>query len=77
MGGKRQFLDVPRQILGVLWQLPQFLLGWLLGWLYLPAIGLPSLCWAAARRFSQKLRKIDYYGFYTERWADRLGGVER
>ncbi len=49
----------------------------LLGWLYLPAVGLPSLCWAAARKFSKRLRKSDYYGFWTERWADRLGGVER
>lgn len=141
----RQFICVSRQILGVLWQLPQFLIGWalgrvyrraesmavgeyegvevvfsswmpgglalgnviivsyrylkvkglaaakrvqahefghcrqsrLLGWLYLPVIGLPSLCWAAARRCSKRLREIDYYSFHTERWADKLGGVER
>lgn len=46
----------------------------ILGWLYLPVIGLPSLIWAAAFRPGNGR---SYYDFYTERWADRLGGVER
>lgn len=47
----------------------------LLGPLYLPVIGLPSLLWAALHgRF---FRSRSYYWFYTERWADRLGGVNR
>lgn len=42
----------------------------MLGWLYLIVIGLPSLIWAM-------VHKGDYYSFWTERWADKLGGVER
>ena len=45
-----------------------------LGWLYLPVIGLPSVLWLLWHR---RHRKKSYYWFYTERWADRLGGVER
>ena len=40
-----------------------------LGPLYLLAIGLPSLIWAAL----YKPEKGNYYDFYTEKWADRLG----
>ena len=46
----------------------------LLGPFYLPVIGLPSLLWAL---WWHPGRSRDYYSFYTERWADRLGGVER
>jgi hypothetical protein len=42
----------------------------MLGWLYLPIIGLPSILWASRRR-------RNYYSFWTERWADTLGGVRR
>lgn len=42
----------------------------LLGWLYLPVIGIPSILWACRRR-------KDYFSFWTERWADFLGGVKR
>lgn len=44
-----------------------------LGPLYLLVIGLPSLIHAALYR----PEKGNYYDFYTERWADRLGGVRR
>lgn len=47
----------------------------MLGWLYLPVIGLPSLLWAVLGGMICPFR--DYYWFYTEAWADRLGGVER
>ena len=54
----------------------------LLGPLYLLVIGLPSLCWAGlwcnlkmVRHFTES--NISYYDFYTERWADKLGGVTR
>ena len=51
----------------------------LLGPLYLVVIGLPSVLWAGlpalARRRAR--RGISYYAFYTERWADRWGGVVR
>ena len=44
----------------------------LLGPLYLLVIGLPSLLWAWLGKGGD-----DYYRFFTESWADRLGGVER
>ena len=49
----------------------------LLGWLYLPVIGLPSIIWNICFRVYRERRGISYYAFYTEKWADRLGGVER
>lgn len=45
-----------------------------LGPLYLFVIGIPSLVWAAVWRPGGRR---DYYQFYTEAWADKLGGVER
>lgn len=42
-----------------------------LGWLYLIVIGLPSILWATFYKGG------DYYSFYTESWADKLGGVRR
>lgn len=47
----------------------------LLGPFYLPVIALPSIIWATLP-FFQKLRKekrISYYDFYCERWANHLG----
>ena len=49
----------------------------MLGPLYLIVIGLPSLVWAALHSYVKRLGAVDYYSFYTERWADRLGGVKR
>ena len=46
----------------------------ILGPFYLPVIGLPSLLWAL---WWHPGRRRSYYTFFTERWADRLGGVER
>ena len=46
----------------------------LLGPLYLPLVGLPSLLWAT---WWTPLRSTSYFRFFTERWADRLGGVRR
>ena len=46
----------------------------MLGWFYLFVIGIPSLLWAAWWNDS---RPVSYYSFYTERWADHLGGVNR
>lgn len=45
-----------------------------LGPLYLLVIGIPSILWAW---YHQSHRKRSYYWFYTERWADKLGGVVR
>ena len=40
----------------------------------LPVIGLPSFIWAAGG-WKRKKKKGSYFDFYTESWADRLGGV--
>ena len=47
----------------------------LLGPLYLPVIFLPSCLWAGLPRLCRKRRekRISYFSFYTERWANRLG----
>lgn len=47
----------------------------MLGPLYLIVIGLPSLMWAWLGDSIAPGKS--YYWFYTERWADRLGGVRR
>lgn len=44
------------------------------GWLYLLIIGLPS---AIHNLWHRRHPEADYYDFYAERWADRLGGVGR
>ena len=46
----------------------------ILGPLYLFVVGLPSLLWAD---WWNPGRNVSYYWFYTERWADKLGGVDR
>lgn len=49
----------------------------ILGPLYLLVIGIPSLAWAALWKYGViDDRKAAYYDFYTERWANRLGGVK-
>ena len=49
-----------------------------LGWLYLIVIGLPSLVWATLHTYCESIsEKYDYYSFYTEKWADKIGGVKR
>lgn len=44
-----------------------------LGPLYLPVIALPSAVWfhLPALRRRRERKGIDYYAFYTERWADK------
>ena len=49
----------------------------ILGPFYLIVIGLPSLIWATLHSSVRRLGTIDYFSFYTEKWADRLGGVKR
>jgi len=52
----------------------------LLGWFYLPVVGLPSISRAA---YALLFREVTgrqwtrYYEGYPENWADRLGGVIR
>lgn len=44
-----------------------------LGPLYLFVIGIPSLLWATFHK--SLFPKVNYYQFYTEKWANKLGGV--
>lgn len=48
----------------------------ILGWLYLPIIGLPSLIWANCFEKYRQKKKISYYSFYTEKWANKLMKLE-
>lgn len=46
----------------------------ILGPLYLPAVGLPSLLWAQLPFCQRRWRgTVSYFSFYTERSANRLG----
>lgn len=47
----------------------------ILGVLFLPVIGLPSVLWAAVHAFKRYRRekRVSYYRFYPERWANFLG----
>lgn len=47
-----------------------------LGWLYVPVILIPSLIWAGCFEKYRQQNNISYYSFYTERWANKLGGVD-
>ena len=47
-----------------------------LGWLWIFVIGIPSLIWAGCFQKYRRKNKISYYSFYTEKWANKLGGVE-
>lgn len=46
----------------------------ILGPLYLLVIGLPSIIHAALHRVA--CRNDNYYHFYTEKWANKLAGLE-
>ena len=45
----------------------------LLGWLYIPVIAIPSVCWFYLHKWFKL--KCSYYWFYTEKWANRLAGI--
>ena len=54
----------------------------ILGWLYLPLVGLPSICiniWDRLfhKKWTSDQREKWYYSRYPENWADKLGGVLR
>ncbi len=52
----------------------------ILGWLYLPVVGVPSVSGAAYAFVYRELtgrRWAGYYDRFPERWADQLGGVVR
>lgn len=46
----------------------------ILGPLYLIVIGIPSIIWAATHRAIAPNKPYDW--FYTEAWANKLGGVD-
>lgn len=46
----------------------------ILGPLYLIVIGIPSLIWAATHKSIAPNKPYDW--FYTEAWANKLGGVD-
>ncbi len=48
----------------------------ILGPLYLLIIGLPSITWALGFRNYREKTGVSYYNFYTEKWADKLGGLK-
>lgn len=50
---------------------------YILGWLYLPLVGLPSLIWCKCFYEYRVKHGVSYYAVYPEKWADKLGGVER
>lgn len=46
----------------------------ILGPLYLLVVGIPSFLWASLRQLGL-FKSKSYYWFYTEKWANKLGGV--
>lgn len=44
--------------------------------LYLPVIGIPSLAWNRLFRGYRMRNRKSYYDFYTESWANKLGGFD-
>lgn len=48
----------------------------ILGPLYLFVIGIPSLCWAWLGDTYREKNGVSYYAFYTEKWANKLGGAK-
>lgn len=49
----------------------------ILGWFYLLIIGVPSVIWAGCFKKYRARKNKSYYSFFTEKWADKLGGVNR
>lgn len=49
----------------------------LLGPLYLLVIGLSSVIWNVFFKKYRVEKKVNYYSFYTEKWADYLVGIKR
>ena len=48
-----------------------------LGPLYLIIIGLGSIGWIGLRRMFKWAKSKSYYWWYTERWADKSGGIPK
>ena len=48
-----------------------------LGILYFVIILIPSMIWNGCFEWYRQKYNKSYYSFYTEKWADKLGGVKR
>ena len=48
----------------------------MLGWFYLLVIGIPSIIWAGCFKKYRKKHNVDYYSFYTEKWANKLMNID-
>lgn len=48
----------------------------MLGWFYLLVIGLPSFIWCNCFNKYRERKNINYYNFFTEKWANKLGGID-
>ncbi len=49
----------------------------MLGPLYLFVVGIPSAIWCHCFEGYRQKHNKSYYDFYCEKWADKLGGVDR
>lgn len=49
----------------------------ILGPLYIPIVGIPSILWCNVKPIGRKWRsgKMSYYDAFQEKWADKLGNV--
>ena len=48
----------------------------MLGPIYLIVIGIPSFLWAWLGDKYREKNNVSYYVFYTEKWANKLGGAK-
>lgn len=70
----QRFIDLEETILHEIGHTKQ---SRILGPLYLIIIGIPSIIWAGLRRIIPALKKINYYSFYTEKWTNKLMGLNK
>lgn len=52
----------------------------ILKWFYIPFVMIPSTIWSGFYSWNTDhkfIKNLNYYWFYTEHWADNLGGIER
>ncbi len=50
---------------------------YMLGWLYVPIILIPSMIWAGCFNWYRKKYNVSYYSFYTEKWANKIAGIDK
>ena len=68
-----KYRDISKVVLHEIGHTKQSLM---LGPLYLIIIGLPSIIWAGLHSYNSVFSKINYYSFYTEKWANKLIGLK-